>query len=131
MKHKPDILALNETWMNVGEESLAPELPEYNLLLRLRGSKGGGVGFFVRREIIVRKLQHPAAELEQMWLQVQLPGATLALGTAYRPERIGVQDALDALSESICSMARCDYLCFLGDMNIDLALVDSPKGDLE
>ncbi|KAJ2952603.1 hypothetical protein O0L34_g6926 [Tuta absoluta] len=124
LKYKPDLLALNETWLNLGEETLAPELPGYKLVLRLRQGRGGGVGFYVRKEI---SSSCPHSKILQLWLEVQLPGASLALGTAYRPESVRVQDALDALSESISSMARCDHLCFLGDMNIDLMKVRTTK----
>lgn len=128
LKYKPDIIAINETWLREGEESLAPEVPGYKFVHRARkGRRGGGVGFYVGREMSVRTRQHPAAALEQLWLEVQLPGAALALGTAYRPDSVPVRDALDALSESICCMSHCDYVCVLGDMNIDLAQANSSK----
>lgn len=121
-KQKPDILAINETWIKEGEENLAPIIPNYKFTHRARKNKrrGGGVGFYVRQGINTRARQHPTSTLEQMWLEVQLPAATLALGTAYRPESVCVPDAFDALSDSIKTVANCNYLCVLGDLNINL-----------
>ncbi|KAG6452055.1 hypothetical protein O3G_MSEX007448 [Manduca sexta] len=127
-KHKPDILAINETWLKIGEDLLAPAIPNYNFIHKPRqGKRGGGVGFYIRQGIEARVRRHPLSSLEQLWLEVQLPGTTLALGTAYRPESIDVLDALDALSNSIHSMARCNYTCVTGDFNIDLSRMESPQ----
>ncbi|KAG6454220.1 hypothetical protein O3G_MSEX008573 [Manduca sexta] len=126
--NSPDILAINESWIKPGEEALAPAIPNYRFLHRARqGMRGGGVGFYIRQGITSKVHQHPISLLEQLWLEVQLPNATLAVGTAYRPESVGVSDALDAISESIHSMARCNYTCILGDLNIDLSRSDSIK----
>ncbi|CAK1593282.1 unnamed protein product [Parnassius mnemosyne] len=51
----------------------------------------------------------------------------MAIGTAYRPEYVSVQETLDALSETMNSMARCDITCILGDFNIDMACISSSK----
>ena len=120
-KNIPDILAINETWLKAGEESLAPVLPGYKFLHKARqGKKGGGVGFYIRQGINFRTQSHPASILEQFWLEVRLSGVTLAIGTAYRPETVAVSDALDGISESLNVMAHCDHTCFLGDLNIDI-----------
>lgn len=126
LKYKIDILAINESWIKDGEEVLAPSIPQYRFVHKARiGKRGGGVGFYVRRGIVTKILQHPHSMLEQLWIEVRLSGGTLALGTAYRPEDISVQDALDSLSESINVMSHCDYICVLGDLNINLLSVES------
>ncbi|XP_013174571.1 PREDICTED: RNA-directed DNA polymerase from mobile element jockey-like, partial [Papilio xuthus] len=128
LNYSPDIVALNETWLKPGEEAAAPAIPSYKFLHKARqGKKGGGVGFYVRQGITSKVQKHPTSKLEQFWLEVQLQGSSLAVGTAYRPESVGVQDALDALSESINSLARCDLTCVLGDINIDMASPKNPK----
>lgn len=128
LNYAPDILAINETWLKTGEEELAPVIPNYRFVHRARKCKrGGGVGFFVKQGITTRVRRHPASPLEQMWMEIQLPGATMSLGTTYRPESVGVIDALDALSESLNSMAPCDYTCILGDLNIDMTHSNSPR----
>ncbi|XP_072948764.1 uncharacterized protein [Epargyreus clarus] len=128
LNHKPDILAINETWLKSGEEALAPVLPKYRFLHKPRlGKKGGGVGFYVKEGIKTKLQRHPTSALEQMWLEVQLPGSTLALGTAYRPESVGLMESLDALSESMNLMASCELTCILGDFNIDMSNTQSNK----
>ncbi|GFG33530.1 hypothetical protein Cfor_11378, partial [Coptotermes formosanus] len=102
-KHKPDILALNETWLKQEEDRFAPVIPGYSLkhIPRQNGARGGGVGFYIRRGVRVRHRQHPNSVLEQMWLELSVPGTgRIAIGTAYRPESISVSTAIESLSES-------------------------------
>ncbi|CAH2100185.1 unnamed protein product [Euphydryas editha] len=128
LKYAPDILAINETWIKTGEEVLAPAIPNYRFLHRARQDKrGGGVGFYIRQDSKTSSIQHPPSSLEQMWLQVKLPGVNIALGTAYRPESVGVLEAMDALDASLNISAHCDFTCILGDFNIDVSCKDSPK----
>lgn len=128
MTHTPDILAINETWLKPGEDQLAPELTSYKFIHRARqGKRGGGVGFYIKREITARIRQHPPSVLEQLWLEVQLPGVTMAIGTAYRPESVSISEALDSLSESVNSLAFCDCNCILGDLNIDVSRKDTQQ----
>ncbi|VVC97566.1 unnamed protein product [Leptidea sinapis] len=64
---------------------------------------------FLRKDIVTRVRQHPPSSLQQLWLEVKLPGINIALGTAYRPENISVLEALDALGDSLNSLSRCDF----------------------
>lgn len=126
--YRPDILAINETWLPDGQENLAPAIPNYIFLHKARkNKKGGGVGFYVRQGIKIRTLRHPSSHLEQLWIEVQLPGAKIAIGTAYRPESTSLRETWDSLSESMSSIARCDYICLLGDLNVDLLKVNSAR----
>lgn len=122
-KYKPDILALNETWLKQGEEKCAPKVSNYIFKHRPRTGegRGGGVGYYVRRGLRVRALVHPESSLEQMWLEVLLAGGVrLAVGTAYRPESVTVDIAISALSESVSSFGYCDYVFVLTDFNVDI-----------
>ncbi|VVC95687.1 unnamed protein product [Leptidea sinapis] len=98
--YEPDILALNETWIKEGEEALVPSVTNYRFIHKARTSqrRGGGVGFFIRKGIVTRIKQLPSTALEQLWLEVQLPGAIMAIGTAYRPESVSVRDAIDNIT---------------------------------
>lgn len=62
-RHAVDILAVNETWLREGEDALAPSPRGYRLrhIPRPKGrfSRGGGVGFYLRRGIAARPLHHP------------------------------------------------------------------------
>ncbi|KAI5633925.1 hypothetical protein NE865_13354 [Phthorimaea operculella] len=57
--------------------------------------RGGGVGFYVRRGLKVRVRPHPDSALEQLWLELTLPGAgRIAVGTAYRTEAVTMHKKL-------------------------------------
>lgn len=121
--HKPDILALNETWLKEGQEIIAPVIHDYKYIQRGRKGRrrGGGVGFYIKKGIQVKVKTHPNSELEQLWLELKLPGAKrMALGTAYRPEEVKVPNALDALSDSVSFFSDYDYICLLTDFNVNL-----------
>lgn len=123
-----DVLAINESWLRAGEEGRAPTLPGYNFrhIPRPQGdrSRGGGVGFYIKRHLNARTWPHPVDPLhklvEQMWITFVLNGRKLAIGTAYRPPWMDVQLFLDAVSDSISSMRSYDNLVLLGDFNINL-----------
>ncbi|CAG9137811.1 unnamed protein product [Plutella xylostella] len=127
-RHKPDILALNETWLKEGQDLCAPKVPGYVLKLSPRpgGRKGGGVGFYIRRGLNARVREHPDSALEQLWLEVRPRGmGRIAVGTAYRPDsssktRVPTGVAIDALSESISSFGECSLVCVMTDFNVDL-----------
>ncbi|KOB71688.1 Uncharacterized protein OBRU01_08196, partial [Operophtera brumata] len=120
-----DVLAINETWLHAGEEGRAPALAAYRLrhTPRPRGkrTRGGGVGFYIRRGVNARTWPHPVdplhAMVEQMWLTVTFNGKKLAIGTAYRPDWIDVDLFFDALTDSINSLPVYDNLILLGDFN--------------
>ncbi|XP_045447496.1 uncharacterized protein LOC123655785 [Melitaea cinxia] len=53
-RHSFDVMALNETWLRPGEDGRAPVVPGYRLRHKprppsVRGGRGGGVGFYLRR----------------------------------------------------------------------------------
>lgn len=121
---KCDIVAINETWIKKGDEARAPKVPGYSFRNTPRPesmgrSRGGGVGFYVRRGIKAQKISHPDANIEQMWLSVTINRLKLAIGTAYRPEWVNVDNFFDALTESVAYFGAHDHVIVLGDFNID------------
>lgn len=133
---KPDILAINETWLGEGEEDKAPQVPGYRLRFcprpaHIRGGRGGGVGFYIRKGIVARSCPHPTTHsVEQMWTRVKVKGRELIVGTAYRPPWQDPNQVLEALTESITSFSRYDYLVLVGDLNLDILTPDSSKTKL-
>ncbi|XP_026328190.1 uncharacterized protein LOC113236375 [Hyposmocoma kahamanoa] len=130
-RHDVDIMAINETWLRDGEEGRAPSVTGYRLRHIPRPpamrSRGGGVGFYIRRGVVVRTLPHPPAPLvEQMWLCVNVNGKKLLVGTAYRPPWLNVDTFVDALAESLSCFSWCNNVVLLGDFNINLlSITDS------
>ncbi|KAL0879290.1 hypothetical protein ABMA27_003069 [Loxostege sticticalis] len=119
-------MAINETWLGPGEEDRAPNLANYRLRhiprpAHIRGGRGGGVGFYIRNGLNVRRCHHPQNPLvEQMWLSTRLSNHNIIIGTAYRPPTQDVELFLDAITESITSFTGVDGLILLGDFNINL-----------
>jgi hypothetical protein len=130
-----DVLAINETWLKGGDEDRAPILPGSRLRHNPRPqgsrSRGGGVGFFIKRNISARNLSHPVdprhKSIEQMWIHLTLQGKKLVIGTAYRPPWQDTDLFLDALSDTISSLSNYDNLILLGDFNINLMTNSDPK----
>ncbi|XP_028156407.1 uncharacterized protein LOC114349991 [Ostrinia furnacalis] len=123
----PDVMAINETWLRTGEEDRAPKLSGYRLRhtprpTQVRGGRGGGVGFYIRKGLNVRTCPHPAtfSTVEQMWVSLRLNNQKIAIGTAYRPPWQDVNVFLDAIAETIASFTGFDGLVILGDFNINL-----------
>lgn len=128
-RHSFDIMAVNETWLRPGEEGRAPNVPGYRLRhtprpLSVHGGRGGGVGFYLKRGLTVRTLStttDPKYEaVEQMWITLTLKGNKIAVGTAYRPPWLDLDLFLDAVTEAITCLVKCDYYVLLGDFNVNL-----------
>lgn len=129
-RYKPDVVALNETWLRAGEENFLPSVPGYSLKSNPRqsGHRGGGVGFYIRRGVQVRIVQHPPSTLEQMWLELRVRGVgSFAIGTAYRPESVTVDSATDALSETLDIFGSCRGVFLLSDFNVNLLSTNKPS----
>lgn len=123
VRYQIDILALNETWLKQGEVKYAPMIPGYQLKLKPRpdDAAGGGVGFYVRKGLRVRVKLHPDSVLEQLWLELTVPGhGRFAIGTAYRPESVSVASAIESLNDSISEFRYCNHMFLLMDLNIDI-----------
>lgn len=128
-RHGADIVAINETWLRAGEEARAPAPPGYRLRHVPRPaavrSRGGGVGFYLKRGVYARSLEYPhSSSVEQMWLGVKQNGLKLAIGTAYRPPWLCVDTFIDAMTESVSSFSAYDHIILMGDFNINLLNTD-------
>lgn len=129
-RHNVDVMALNETWLRDGEEGRAPVVPGYQLRHIPRSaevrSRGGGVGFYIRRGVCARTLTHPnTSNVEQMWLSINVSGKVIIVGTAYRPPWLSVSIFIDALTETFGSLPYHDHILLLGDFNINFLETNS------
>lgn len=132
-RYKPDLIALNETWLKKDEEKIVPAIAGYTLKSnpRLNGKKGGGVGFYIRKGVRARVKEHPPSQLEQMWLELQVSGVgRFAVGTAYRPESVTVQNAIGAIGESLDTFGSCRGIFLLSDFNVNVTATDKPNAKM-
>lgn len=130
----PDIIAINESWLPIGQEACAPAPLGYRLRITARpqhvlGGRGGGVAFYVKKDMRVRFLKHLVGigDVEQMWLSTQSNGYRLIVGTAYKPPWMNIDTFIDALTESIASFSGYDYLVLLGDFNVNMLEISDSK----
>lgn len=69
-RHDMDVLAINETWLQEGQEGRAPTLAAYRLRHTPRPpgkrKRGGGVGFYVRLGLNARTWSHPVDPLHAL-----------------------------------------------------------------
>lgn len=130
----PDILAINETWLREGEEDRAPRLPGYRFRHKprpnnIRGGRGGGVAFYIRKGFNIKMCPHPNTEpsIEQMWITIRINNRNILVGTAYRPPWQDTNLFLDAITESLTSFTGYDGVVLTGDFNINLLDTGSTK----
>lgn len=123
----PDLIAINETWLRQDDVGYAADIPGYRLrhIARsrsVRQARSGGVGFYVKVGIKARLHPHPesTAGVEQMWLSMNINNVKIIVGTAYRPQWMGVNTFFDALTDSVTSFSQFDKIVLLGDFNINL-----------
>lgn len=126
-----DILAINETWVQKGQEDCAPVMLGYRFIhvprtLRTRAA-GVGVAFYIKHDHSARKwtLHLPATNVEQLGISVTINGRRILIGTAYRPHWACVDKLLDALTDSITSFSNFDSIVLVGNVNINILEYDS------
>src|SRR3978361_1899351 len=70
-----DIFAVSETWLCPNIASDAVRVPNYHFLRRDRGSRGGGLGFYVKEHISVKVITTPVSSaFEQLWFSAKIKG---------------------------------------------------------
>lgn len=129
-RFEADIVAINETWIRQGEEARAPRVPGYRFRhsprpADVRGGRGGGVGFYIRNGVKLRKLNPPCFAIEQMWFSTLVNSRRLAIGTAYRPPWLNIDTFLDALTESVTCFSKYDHIILMGDFNVNMLDINS------
>lgn len=126
-----DILAVSETWLDSDISSHAVSIDGYNFLRRDRGSRGGGVAFYISKKFKYEIINTPNT-IEQLWATVHVNSMNkIACGVVYRPPNYNCAKFLDELEGSISScLPQSDDIFCLGDLNIDVSKPDTHSADL-
>lgn len=82
----------------------------------MRGRSGGDVAFYVKKDLRVRYVKHPKADIKQMWLTVKANGQSVIIGSAYRPNWVNI----DAITDTLVYFLKYDNVVLLGDFNINM-----------
>jgi hypothetical protein len=83
----PHLVLIAETWF---DESSLPELKNYTLHRRDRGSRGGGVAIYARSDLVsVEVLENSLKndDVEQIWCGIKVGLERILVGCLYRPPR--------------------------------------------
>ena len=131
-QHCPDVVCVNETWLDSmitdGEITLAG----YNVLRADREDQlGGGVCLYSRTSLPLKpRCNIAAARVESCWGEIPCTGGSCLIGTIHRPpsEPIGYWDRLDGLLHSAIIPRRNVILC--GDLNVNVDPSTAPDHQL-
>ena len=122
----PSIIGVTETWVKSGEEEKLKkfQLNNYDFLHCSRPGPtiGGGVGFYVKKDLVYNELDFKLQNAESKWLQVKLGKKIVIIGIIYFSEKTGKKnDLIQELDELLENVTRNNKkFILLGDMNIDL-----------
>ncbi|XP_045477922.1 uncharacterized protein LOC123683069 [Harmonia axyridis] len=115
-----DIVCVGETWLcsNITNDDLG--IVGYSFVRRDRVGRGGGVGIFVKSHFAF-KVVPSGTDIEQLWIELKLPGTNIAICSTYRPLTFNYKLFLDAFETELSQVIPLvnGIICF-GDFNIDL-----------
>ena len=122
--HNTGIFAVTETWLRQDESAalIADITPAgYELYNRPRCSRGGGVAFFVQKNIKCSHVESPKQfnSFEHIIIQVVFQEVTLNMVCIYRPPGTNTS-FVDDFSDLICHLNSLKHtFVIVGDINID------------
>lgn len=117
-----DILGVTETWLSERISGNSIEIDGYNFFRNDRETRGGGVGIYIKNNIVSRKIDIENSEsIEQLWLVIKVNNIEIGLGVFYRPPKSNLVDALQHIETALATIIpMSDEIFILGDMNVNL-----------
>lgn len=124
-------MAISETWLNPEIDSDLFKIEGYTFLRKDRGTRGGGVGLFIKNEIKYSILQ-TNNEIEQLWVSVKISNVMYLVGVIYRPPNLECNTFLNSFENTVVSELPNNFknLYCLGDFNIDQLQLHNPATKL-
>lgn len=123
---KYDVVAISETWLTHEISTATVYIPGYIFVRKDRGTRGGGVGFYIRDSVHFKLIQSNT-NIEQLWLSIRVHAKMFVFGVVYRPPNTQYRCFVEELE---LSFANClpisEQVICLGDLNIDLLKPDNP-----
>lgn len=114
------IMLVSETWLTASIESNILKIDDYTLIRKDRGSRGGGVGMYIKKEIKFTTLQ-TSNDIEQLWVRLTVANKTYLVGVVYRPPSYDYNAFLNIFENTVINELPTNFenLFCLGDFNID------------
>ena len=126
VRHKIDMIMLNETWMIPEQEKLCV-IPGYKFLFKNRiNRRGGGVAIMYRENLTIRKLSvnFDNIDYESLFVKVKLKSKKsldCICGTIYRVPNSSERDFVQKYESLLTTLQnQCKNIILGGDFNIDL-----------
>lgn len=122
-----DIFAVSETWLDPCISTQTVSIPLYKFIRADREGRGGGVGFYIRQNIMCSMIHFEVNEhIEHLWISAKVGGRCSLFGVLYRPPRGNVLSALDQLDNFLSyTSVQYENIFIAGDLNINLLATDS------
>nr|CAI5833463.1 unnamed protein product [Callosobruchus analis] len=83
LENKFHIFGMSETWLDDSISDDDMHINNYNFIRLDRGSRGGGVGFYIRNDLRYSVLQMNE-KIELIWVKVAIGDTSFALSVSYR-----------------------------------------------
>lgn len=130
LKNSYDIFGVSETWLSDDVPSTAVNINGYELVRRDRGSRGGGVAFYVKNsykfDLIENDFNNSSSIAEHIWLKLKIGKSNLALGLIYRPPQNSTAEFINLLDDLLSYMIpQCENIVIIGDFNINFFNLNS------
>nr|CAH7762487.1 unnamed protein product [Callosobruchus chinensis] len=121
------IFAISETWLSDNIKDEAIYIPGYNLIRNDRGTRGGGVAFYIHSSLSYTIIT-TSSDIEQLWISVSLENVTYAVGVVYKPPTASHTLFTDKFEESLAlCMLQSQHILCVGDVNINFFDQISPS----
>lgn len=118
-----DVVGVTETWLDERMDDDSLYFPGYNFFRRDRGSRGGGVGMYVRDDLrATRVLEdfHLVAGVELIWVSVNIGKLPLLVGVVYRTALCNMTSFLTLFDDLLSFVVpQYDNIVVMGDINVD------------
>lgn len=121
-----DIVGLCETWLADGVPARLVNIPGYNFIRKDRGSRGGGIGFFIRDSLGYEILHGGITScLEQMWIKIGINGKSVIICVMYRPPSGSFSEFFSSFEDLVLRYhPSSSDIVIGGDVNVDFLRVD-------
>ncbi|XP_031337264.1 uncharacterized protein LOC116166453 [Photinus pyralis] len=99
-------LAVSETWLHNGIDSHIVAIENYNFLRKDRGSRGGGVGIYVKSNYKATFIEQDVSKTyEQLWLRVVDKNKVIFIvGVVYTPPNTNVLNFIAEFEDAMCNI---------------------------
>ncbi|ESN98707.1 hypothetical protein HELRODRAFT_162160 [Helobdella robusta] len=120
-----DVIAITETWLN-DSSAHSEQIKNYNFLFKNRlARQGGGVGFFVRDDLIYitrDDLTLIMDDIEIMAIEIIRKSKNIIVFVMYRPPNMDASNSIELIHDFINKTKRTNrkITYITGDFNIDL-----------